>query len=700
MPHRRPRAAPGLVPIAALLAVLLATEDRAARAYIDIPLPSLAELCKNTNHGTEAIAVLRVEKVNRAKRGIAYSKVRDLKGTFPTQGKYFGDTFTHVLGSVHDPERRRPDEQNLDLTTDAVLAWATEGKTAVLFQRGQNLATGQSHAVCVGHAWYTAGRQGRPPAKEHWVLRGSADSRLQGLFCGDADDLVAAVADILAGKAATVPRMRGTVGLLADRTGPVRRLGADYDATARMTSRTDGKESADPFAGRSPRSAHRGNAQQTGADGGPTANAPRVLWVYKSRDHFIAPLVPGAKELYASSLGGFNTPGFHALTLDPAGDKQLRWSKGPPLLRLPIAAAPALLRGDPEAIVFGDGFHTDEGGSLRCLRAADGFPLWHFPVAGDLVHFEGTPTVAGGKLFAGGGNAGVLCLDPNAVTLDGKEHNLRSVQGVLEQRWKELLAKYAEEKKDPQFALPPGEDMLPRPAPKQLWQQGRDKWHVDAPVAVVEDRVLAAFAYLDDEKAGERAILCLNTKDGEVAWKLPLKLNPWAGPTVGPYVLVGCSSIRPDSKAIPGATGEVVTVELDTGKVKWRKDVPGGVLSAVAVKEGLAVFTATDGKVRAWDAFTGQEKWTYDGGTPFFAGVAVAGRTAYAADLKGIVHAVNLADGKRQWAIELATDPAVRAPGMVYGSPVVHGGRLYVATCNFGDGAGKGTNIVVSVGGK
>jgi outer membrane protein assembly factor BamB len=694
----RPRiraVAPGLL-AAAVLVVLLAGGIRPARALIDEPPGSLTAECQ----AADVIAVLRVEKVYREKNAITYRKVRDLKGTFPQAGfEFFGDTFTHVLGVVHNPERHPQDVGSEDLQNEAILAWAAKGKTAVLFQRGQNLATGQNHAVCVGHAWYTAGRRGRPPAKEHWVLRSSADSRLQGLFCGDADDLVAAVTDILAGKEATVPRMRGTMELLADRTGPVRRLRADYDATARKASRTDGKEFADPFAGQSPWSAHRGNAQRTGAARAPGPRRPDVLWVYKSRDHFVAPLVPGAKEIYASSLGGFNTPGFHALALDPAGEKQVRWSKGPPLLRLPIAAAPALLRGDPESLVFGDGFHTDEGGSLRCLRAADGFPLWQLSAAGNLVHFEGTPTVAGKRLYAGGGNAGVICLDPTRVTLDGKEQDMAAAQAVLERRWKELLAKYEQEKKkDPQFALPPGEDVLPRPAPKQLWQQGRDKWHVDAPVAVVEDRVLAASSYLDDEKAGERALFCLRAADGEVAWKVPLKLNPWAGPTVGPYVLVGCSSIRLDPKAIPGATGEVVAVELDTGKARWRRDVPGGVLSAVAVRDGLAIFTATDGKVRAWDVFTGAERWGYGAGAPFFAGVAVAGKTVYAADLRGVVHAINLADGKKQWTLDLATDPAVTAPGTVYGSPVVHGGRLYLATCNLGEGAGKAANAVVCIG--
>src|SRR5262249_62283774 len=116
---------------------------------------------------------------------------------------------------------------------------------------------------------------------------------------------------------------------------------------------------------------------------------------------------------------------------------------------------------------------------------------------------------------------------------------------------------------------------LPRPTPKQLWQKGQDQWHVDAPVVVVEDRVLAASAYLDDEKEGERALVCLKAGDGEVLWKTPLKLNPWAGPTVGPYALVGCSSVRLEPRALRGARGEVVALELRTSSVKWRKELPG-----------------------------------------------------------------------------------------------------------------------------
>jgi outer membrane protein assembly factor BamB len=695
----------GILPLAALL--LPGVDNRPAQGFIDIPVQSLAQLCKDA----EAIAVLRVEKVNLPKKGIVYSKVRDLKGSFPTQRKYFGDTFTHVIRDTPTPFMFKPythmDPGRLGLQNEAILAWAADAKTALIFQRAHE------QAICVGHSWYTArpvlaraadrdaDRDGGPPANKPWVYGGASDPRFARFFCGDAEELAAAVSDLLAGKEATVPRMLGTVEQLSDRTGPLRRFRADrdefpnrglwtWDARAK-------KEFPGPFPGQLPWATHRGNPQRTGAEGaGP--KGPKVLWVHKSEDHFIAPLVPGARDLYASSLGTFNTPGFHSFALDPAPEKQVRWEKGSPLLRQPVAGAPVLLGGPPEALVFGDGFHTDEGGALRCLRASDGFPLWHLPVAGKLVHLEGTPTVADGKLYVGGGNAGVLCVDPGRVSFEGKEQDLAAVGAALEQRWKELLARYeAEKKKDPQFALPPDEEMLPRPAPRRLWQQGQDRWHVDAPVAAVEDRVLAASAYLDEEKSGERALVCLKAGDGEVLWKTPLALNPWAGPTVGPYVLVGCSSIRLDPRAVPGARGEVVAVELDTGKVRWRREVPGGVLSSVAVKAGLAVFTATDGKVRAWDAFTGLERWSYDAGAPFFAGPAVTDRTVYAADLKGVVHALDLADGKKRWALDLAADPAT-TKGTVYGSPVVHRGRLYLATASPGEQAARARNVVVCIG--
>src|SRR5262249_9562318 len=157
------------------------------------------------------------------------------------------------------------------------------------------------------------------------------------------------------------------------------------------------------------------------------------------------------------------------------------------------------------------------------------------------------------------------------------------IQKILEKKWAELLAKYEEDlKKDPEFAVKPTEDQLPKPAPVKLWQVGQEKWHVDAPVAVVEGKVFVASAFLDTEKVGDRALLCLDAKDGKELWRTPLAINPWGGPTVtGEAVVLGCSSVGYDPKGLKGAKGEVVCLGLADGKEQWKKDVAGGVLGCV-----------------------------------------------------------------------------------------------------------------------
>lgn len=444
---------------------------------------------------------------------------------------------------------------------------------------------------------------------------------------------------------------------------------------------------------------HRGNLARTGCvDGQPGPTSAKVVWVHKSSDHYIAAPVPTGDSVLVSALAAFNTSTFQSLAVDPAVKQRVRWAKSVPYLKLPTVCAPAVAGN---LVVFGDGMHQTDGAVLHGVRLDTGLPLWQLPVPGQLVHLEGAPTIAGGKVFIGGGNAGVLCVDTTRLELDGKEVDAVAAQSMLDKRWKELLAKYEQEKKvDPDFAIAPSEDSLPKLRPRLMWQEGAGKWHVDAAVAIVGDRVLAATAFLDVEQSGLRALHCLKVGDGSVVWKTPLKFNPWAGPTVvGDLVLVGCSSVRLEPKDVGKAQGEVLAISLTDGSVKWRKELPAGIVSAVAVKDQLAVFTATDGRVRAWDIASGQEKWSVDGSAPYFASPAIAGNIAYAADLKGVVKAISLADGKPVWTFDLATDPAVQAPGMVYGGPVVSGGRLFVATCNLESG-GKAATAVVCLGNK
>ncbi len=450
-----------------------------------------------------------------------------------------------------------------------------------------------------------------------------------------------------------------------------------------------------------PWATYRGNPERTGnTDGLPGPATPKVLWALKTKDHHIASPVPAKDRLFISGLGAFNLANFSCVSTEPAAKKRVLWSKSQPYLKLPTVNSPGIVKG---RLIFGDGMHQTDGATLHCLNLEDGLPLWQLPVPGKLVHLEGSPTIDGTKVYIGGGAAGVLCVDADRVTLDGKEMDLKTVQDIQAKRWKELMAKYKTEKKiDPMLALPPSEDDLPRANPTRVWQEGQNVWHVDAPVNVIGDKVLVCSAFLDKEKEGERALYCLDAGKGTKKWKSPLKLNPWGGASVHQnIVVVTGSTIGYDTNVLKGAKGQIAAFDLADGKEKWKKDIPtGGIVSCAAIADGVVIVTATDGKVSSFDLATGERGWIYDAKMPFFAPVAVAGGVAYAGDLKGVLHAIDAKTGQPRWTLDLGTHKETQAPGMIYGGPVVHGGRLYAATCNLeGPNARAGT-VLVCIGEK
>jgi outer membrane protein assembly factor BamB len=445
---------------------------------------------------------------------------------------------------------------------------------------------------------------------------------------------------------------------------------------------------------------HRGNNERTGSiDNQPGPAAPKVRWMYKAPEHFIASPVPSTQALYVSGLGAFNTAQFHALAMTGNAPGSRLWSKSSPFIKLPTVSSPAIAG---ELLLFGDGMHQTDGAALYCLHAFTGRPLWKYALDGKLVHMEGAPVVAGDRVFIGGGEAGVLSLGLRRATLEGQELDVIDIQKRLDQKWAEEMARYEKLKQaDPDTAVPPSDDVLPQATPKLLWHAKDRGWHVDAPLAAVGERVLVASAYIDFDKVGKRVVAAVNAADGKTLWETPVDFNPWGGPTVaGDVVLIGCSSIRFERKLIPEAKGQVVAVELATGKVRWKRDIPGGELSSDAVRDNLAVFCATDGRIRALQIADGAPKWEYTAGQPFFAGPAISGGQVYAADLRGVLHAVALADGAKTWSLDVPADPAVQAPGMVFGSPVVHGGDVFLATNNLEGEHAEMASVVVCVSDK
>lgn len=271
-------------------------------------------------------------------------------------------------------------------------------------------------------------------------------------------------------------------------------------------------------AAQEPWTTYRGNARRTGnTDNKPGPAKPNVLWFMKSKDQFLTSPVPVGNRLLVSGLGALNTAYFACLDTDPKPAKRVLWN---PDLTQPTVSSPGIMAGK---LIFGDGMHQNNGANLHCLSVDTGKRVWQFPVPGQLVHIEGSPVISGSRVFVGAGSAGVLAVDAGRLVLEGKELDQVAINKILEMKWAELQAKYkkakADNPKDP-FLREPSPDQLPMVQPKLLWQQGhmgkgKEKMHVDSPLAVVGDKVLVGSAYLDIEKEGDRALFCLDAKDGK-----------------------------------------------------------------------------------------------------------------------------------------------------------------------------------------
>src|SRR5262249_18285806 len=149
-------------------------------------------------------------------------------------------------------------------------------------------------------------------------------------------------------------------------------------------------------------------------------------------------------RLFVSALNFINASTFYSLDTGAKAEKRVVWSRKSPDVKLPTVSSPAISDGK---LIFGDGMHQTNDPNLYCLDIKKGTILWQLEVKGTLVHLEGSPTVAGGKVYIGGGAAGVLCVDPSKLTLDGKEMTADAIAKAIEAKRAELQKQYEEAKK-------------------------------------------------------------------------------------------------------------------------------------------------------------------------------------------------------------------------------------------------------------
>lgn len=144
------------------------------RAYVEAPYTLGRVVNESTN-----VLVVRVEKVDKQANLIVFRKVRDLKGTHPT------DVIKHNIGRGGFNPRE----------WQYIMEWADPGKTAIFFHNGGASET------CTGNYWYQAYAGG-----EWWNMSHGEPFMLRS-FAGNVDKLAAAVTAMVGGQEIVVPCM-------------------------------------------------------------------------------------------------------------------------------------------------------------------------------------------------------------------------------------------------------------------------------------------------------------------------------------------------------------------------------------------------------------------------------------------------------------------------------------------------------------
>jgi outer membrane protein assembly factor BamB len=178
---------------------------------------------------------------------------------------------------------------------------------------------------------------------------------------------------------------------------------------------------------------------------------------------------------------------------------------------------------------------------------------------------------------------------------------------------------------------------------------------------VVRDRL-----YFIDKDA---LLYTLDAETGKVEWKRDIGGLSASSPAFAQGRLFA-ATLEP---------GTVVAMRARDGKVLWQRQLPGRTESSPVVTGGKVLVGCECGTVFAFDERTGATRWTVDTSGEVKGGVSVDDGVAYFGNYAGELYAVETAGGSIVWQTGTQGSSFGRA-GPIYSTPAVAFGRVYVGS--------------------
>jgi outer membrane protein assembly factor BamB len=242
----------------------------------------------------------------------------------------------------------------------------------------------------------------------------------------------------------------------------------------------------------------------------------------------------------------------------------------------------------------------------------------------------------------------------------------------------------------PMYRFDAARQAAPEGIPATMRPPFRPHWFFGAR-SLVEFPPVAAYGHLYVANA-RGTIFALNTELRGVTWRLRTGRCTAATPAVVAHTVFMSFLNKPPCNATrSGLGGEVVALDADTGKVRWRVTM-GPTESSPLVVGGLVYVGDWRGRVYALSARTGRTVWSYQTGDKVKDGLAYAGGRVYFGSYDHNVYALNAHTGRLVW--KAGAQERLGPRGTFYSTPAVAYGRVYIGATDrkvysFGATSGK-----------
>jgi outer membrane protein assembly factor BamB len=412
-------------------------------------------------------------------------------------------------------------------------------------------------------------------------------------------------------------------------------------ASASITPAASGKE---PFI-------FRGGTERLGSLGGEIKGPLQLAWQYypRWRDNGVEQEDRDAMVLSSPAVWGDRVFGA-SCTLDPpdsfgsvfcldaATGRQL-WSvdqaDGEPFKG--FFSSPAI-SADGRYLVIGQGLHPDSNCRLVCLDPATGRVQWTVKVP---LHIESSPYIEGDVVYVGAG-----------AIEDPTTHKAMGHPGFV-------------------FAV--------------RLSDGKELWRFDVNDPESSPAMRNGVLFIGSGFNGN-AVVALKT--GPAVDAKPALL--WRAES--PHPITGAVTLAGDLVFAGGGNGDfvfrdpnpagiVLALQAADGKPSWQAVLPDAVLGAVAASERL-ICPVASGQVVALDIATGKVVWTnsVSGNAPVLAAAAVTKSEVFAVSQNGYLGRLRLDTGESIERIYLNATDKPGEQGLSISSPLVVGGRLFVGS--------------------